>query len=181
MANTVYLITGNPDKVDSAEKAFENSEITLQLLDADYAEIQAPDSLRVARRTVEQLIDKNDCPIIREDHSLYLDAIPGFPGPYMSYFDKNLPAEKLLELLEGKKQTGYFEVGTVLGLPDGEIKEYEFRVPIKIAEEIRGDQRNWDRILMLKDSNKTFAESSSETRLETWNQNFRKIAKELKN
>lgn len=85
-----------------------------------------------------------------------------------------------MKLLEGEKdRSGYFEIGTVLGLPNGEIREYEFRVPIRIAKEIKGNQRNWDRVMMLKDSEKTFAESNNASRLDIWNQNYRKIAKEL--
>ena len=179
MAETVYILTSNSDKFESAKKAFKSSNIELRQLSKDYPEIQASNSLEIARHSVEQAMEEHDKPIVREDHSVYLDAVPGFPGPYISYFDREIPAEKLLKLIDGKKRTGYFEVGTVLGLPDGEIKEYQFTVPIKISDEIRGDNRNWDRVLMLQNSDKTFAESSSESRTEIWNQNFRKIVQEI--
>lgn len=174
-----YIITSNEDKLQAARKAFENTEIQLERFETEFPEIQASSSLEIARHAVEKVMDKVEAPIIREDHSLYLDAIPGFPGPYISYFDKKIEAKKLLELLEGKKRTGYFEVGTVLGLPNGKLKEYEVQVPIKISEEIKGDERNWDRVLMMRNENKTFAETDSEERLKEWNQNFRKIAEEL--
>jgi len=179
---TVYLITSNSDKIKSAEKAFKKTSINLQQLDNDYREIQASNSLEIARNTVKQAMKDNEKPVIKEDHSMYLNAIPGFPGPYISYFDQKIPAEKLLELLDQEDdRTGYFEIGTVLGLPNGEIKEYEFQVPIKIAKEIKGNQRNWDRILMLKNENQTFAETENQSRLNTWNQNYRKIAEKLSN
>ena len=179
MAETVYILTSNSDKFESAKKAFKSSNIELRQLSKDYPEIQASNSLEIARHSVEQAMEEHDKPIVREDHSVYLDAVPGFPGPYMSYFDKNLPTEKLLQLLEGKERTGFFEIGTVLGRPNGEIKEYEFRVPIRISEEIRGNKGNWDKILMLEDKDQTFAQTSSESRTEIWNQNFRKIAEEI--
>ncbi len=182
MPEKVYLITGNPEKIKSAQKAFENTDFQLKQLDTDYPEIQASNSLEIARNTVEKALAEHEKTVIREDHSIYLNAVPGFPGPYISYFDKNLPAERLLELLKDEEdRTGYFEIGTVLGLPNGEIKEYEFKVPIKIAHEIKGDRRNWDRILMLKNSSKTFAESKNESRRNVWNQNFRKIVRQLSN
>lgn len=179
MARKVYLLTGNSDKVRSAEKAFQNTCVELEQLSEDYPEIQAESSLKIAKHTVKQAMKEYDKPVVREDHSLYLDSIPGFPGPYMSYFNDKIPAEKLLQLLENKQRTGYFEVATVLGIPNGEIKEYQFRVPIEISEEIRGDQRNWDRIMMIENSEETFAESNEESRLNTWNQNYRKIAEEI--
>lgn len=175
----VYLLTGNSDKLEAARNAFEDTDIRLIQLDEDYPEIQASSSLEIARHTVKQAMKEYDKPVIREDHSMYLDSIPGFPGPYMSYFDQNIPADKLLELLEGRERTGHFEISAVLGLPSGEIKEYSFTVPIEIADEIRGDERNWDRVMMLEDSDKTFAESSEESRLEVWNKNYRDIAKDL--
>ncbi len=176
----VYLVTGNSEKVKSAEKAFEDTNIELRQLRTSVPEIQASTSLKVARHTVEQICKQYNAPVIREDHSVYLNAIPGFPGPFMSYFNKNIPAKKLLKLLENfDDRTGYFEIGTVLGLPNGEINEYEFRVPIKISKELKGNKRNWNQVLMLKEESKTFAESCSESRISIWNQNFRKIAEEL--
>ena len=179
MVEEIFLITGNEDKLESAKRAFKNTDIELKQLDNDFPEIQAPISLEVAQHTIKQAMEKYDKPVVREDHSLYLDAIPSFPGPYLSYFDNNLPAEKLLELLNGRERSGYFKIATVLGLSNGETREYEFKVPIKIAEEIRGNERNWDRILMLEDSDKTFAETDSESRQKIYNKNFRRIAEEL--
>lgn len=174
-----YLLTGNSDKLKSARKAFKGKNAVLKQLGEDYPEIQASSSLEIARHTVKQAMEDYDKPVMREDHSMYLDAIPGFPGPYMSYFDQNTSAEKLLELLNGRERTGHFEISAVLGLASGNIKEYSFTVPIEIAEEIRGDERNWDRIMMLEGSGKTFAESSEESRLEIWNKNYRDIAEYL--
>ncbi len=179
MGQKVFLLTGNPEKVKSARKAFEGTGIELEQLDKDYPEIQASSSLEVARHTVEQALEDYDRPVIREDHSVYLDAIPGFPGPYMSYFDSEISAETLLDILEDKPRTGYFEIVAVLGLPDGDIEEYKFRVPIEISEEIRGVGRNWDRVMKLEDGEKTFAESDVESRIEIWNQNYREIAEDL--
>jgi XTP/dITP diphosphohydrolase len=175
----ILVITGNPDKVEAAEKAFEGTNIAVKQLDDSSPEIQASTSLEVARHRVRKALENYDKPVVREDHSLYLNAIPEFPGPYMSYFEKNLDAEKLLELLEGEKRTGYFEIATVLGLPDGNLKEYKFKVPIKISRKMKGEQGNWDKVLKLEDSDKTFAETDSSSRLEIWNRNFRKIAEEL--
>lgn len=179
MGQKVYLLTGNPDKVKSAREAFKETGIELEQLDECYTEIQADSSLKIARNTVKQATKDYDRAVIREDHSVYLDALPGFPGPYINYFDKKLPAEDLLKLLKGEDRTGYFEVAAVLGLPKGEIKEHQFRVPIEIADEIRGNERNWDRVMMLEGEDETFAESSVESRLSIWNRNYRKIAEEL--
>ena len=72
-------------KLDFAGKTFEQKNTRLEQIDPDYREKQASNSLEVARHTVENFIGEYEGPIIR-DHSVYLDAIPGFPGPYMIYF-----------------------------------------------------------------------------------------------
>lgn len=175
----VLLITGNTDKVEAAEHAFKDSNLSVVQLEDNRSEIQASNSLEVARHRVKKAVENHDKPVIREDHSLYLDALPGFPGPYMSYFNDNLDAEELIKILEDQKRTGYFEIATVLGLPNGEIKEYEFEIPIRISKEIRGQEGNLDKVLMLRESDKTFAETDSESRIDIWNKNLRNIAKDL--
>lgn len=62
--------------------------------------------MEIAEHAVKKAMEDLEEPVVREDHSLYLDALPGFPGPYTSYFDSQIPAEKLLELVEGRKRTG---------------------------------------------------------------------------
>lgn len=175
----VYLITGNEEKVEAAAKAFAGTDIVLKLLDRKHPEIQSDNSTEIAEFAVRRALEDVESPVIREDHSLYLDAIPGFPGPYLSYFDENLPAEKLIEILEGKKRTGHFEICTVLGLPDGRLKRYKHKVPLRVSEEARGDRGNWDRVMMLMGAKRTFAETDPAERIDTWNSNFRDIAEFL--
>ncbi|MFB6115915.1 MAG: non-canonical purine NTP pyrophosphatase [Candidatus Nanosalina sp.] len=179
LTTKVILLTGNPEKIESAEKAFEQTELEIEPVESETPEIQAENSLEVARHAVKEALEEYEKPVIREDHSLYLDAIPGFPGPYISYFDNKITPEKLLELLQGKERTGHFEIATVLGLPREGLKEYSFKVPIKISREVRGDSDSWTSVLMLREESETFAESSKDSRLHIWNQNYRRIAEEL--
>ncbi len=79
MVENVYLITENPDKIKSAKKAFEDTNINLKHIDENYPEIQASSSLKIARYTVTKALEDHNKPVIREDHSIYLNAIPGFP------------------------------------------------------------------------------------------------------
>jgi len=178
MVDTIHVITGNPDKVKAATRAFENTGIQLSRVDNRFREIQAEDSMEVAKHTVRKMMEFFEEPVVREDHSLYLKGLEGIPGPYISYFDKNLPVETLLELLKGRSREGYFEICAAVGY-EGEITEYSFKVPIRIANEPRGDKRNIDKVLMLKNGDNTFAESSSDNRTHIFNRNYRRIAKDF--
>jgi len=175
----VYLITNNSGKLLAAKKAFEGSGIELKQLTGEFPEIQADTSLEIARYTAIQVAKEKKVNVIREDHSLFINAL-GIPGPYTNYVEKRIPAQKMLELLKGKDRTGYFEIGTVYAEPNGLTKEFTYQVPIKISEELKGTRGEWNKILMLKDSNKTFAESTEEENANVWNKNFKKIVEYLK-
>lgn len=178
MVEKINVITSNPDKVKAAEKAFEGTDIELSRIDNKFEEIQADSSMEIARHTVENMMDDFDNPVVREDHSLYLKGLEGIPGPYMSYFDRNMSVELLLELLEDRSREGYFEICAATGY-NGDIKEYCFQIPIEIAEEPRGEEGNIDRVLMLEDGENTFSESNSDRRTHIFNQNFREIAEDF--
>ncbi len=177
MKKVVYLLTKNPGKILAAKNIFSRYDIKLKMADDEYEEIQADTSLEIARHAAKFVSKKKNVPVIREDHSLFINEL-GFPGPYTKFIESKLPAEKLIELLK-EDWGGYFEVATVYAEPNGLTKEFVFRVPIKISKEIKGNKGNWDRVLMLENSDKTFAESTEEENVNVWNKNFIEIAKFL--
>lgn len=175
----VYLITNNKGKLLAAQKAFKGSEIKLEQLKGDYPEIQAGNSLDIARYTAVQVAKEKNLPVIREDHSFFINAL-GIPGPYMKFVEERIPAEDLLKMLSNfEDRTGYFELSLVYAEPNGLTKEYTYKVPIVLSEELKGTRGNWNKILMLKDRDKTFAQTDEEENVNTWNKNFKKIREYL--
>lgn len=182
MKKEIYLITKNKGKIAAAENTFSKFKILLKNINKEYPEIQSDTSAEIAKFTAILAAKEFNVPVIREDHSLFIKALSGFPGPYTNYFDRNIPAEKILELMkDAKDRTAYMEVAAAYAKPDGTVKEYSFRVPLKVSQKIKGNKKNWDKILMLVDSNKTFAESEDEDNIEIWNKNYLAIAKEIIN
>jgi len=177
----IYLVTRNPGKLLAANSVFSQYEIMLNLVDKDYPEIQAETSLEIARFTAVEAAKILNAPAIREDHSLYINALK-FPGPYASYFEKKVSASMLLEWLKNyDDRDGYFEVAAVFAKPDGSFKEFVYQVPITISKEERGElQTGWAKILMLKDSFRTFAEYPEQERVNMWNKNYQQIADYIK-
>ncbi|MFY9493533.1 MAG: non-canonical purine NTP pyrophosphatase [Minisyncoccia bacterium] len=173
----IYLVTKNTGKLLVAKSIFNKRNITLLQIKKDYPEIQADDGLKIARHTALQAAKELGTPAIREDHSLYINAL-GIPGPYMNYFEKKITAADILKILKNfKDRSGYFEVATVYGKPNGETKEYSFRVPFSIAKKERGDlQAGWTRIIILKGERRTLAEYPESERVNIWNKNYLKIA-----
>lgn len=180
MIKTIYLVTGNPGKLMAASSVFGKYGITLLPVEKDYPEIQAETSLEVARFTALQAAKDLNAPAIREDHSLFIEAL-GIPGPYTSYIEKKIPAEKLAELIKllGNNR-GYFEVATVYAEPDGKTFESVFKVPMSFGEEIKGENpKGWNGLIRLLDEQRAITEYPEEERLHIWNQGYEKVARYL--
>lgn len=175
---SLYLVTRNQGKLMAAKNAFDKYNTTITSLDKDYPEIQAESSLEVARFTALQAAKEINSPVVREDHSLFIHAL-GIPGPYTSYIEKKISAEKLLEILKNfNDRTGHFEIATVYAKPDRKTFEYVFQVPVTFGEEIKGNNpRGWNGLLRIGDETRAITEYPEEERLHIWNQGYEAVAK----
>ena len=180
MTIEIHLVTKNPGKILAAQKAFSKYNIKVKQISKEYPEIQGMNSAEIAKYTAIEAAKENNVIALREDHSLYISALSGFPGPYTNYFDKTMPVETLLKMLSNfENRDAEMELSAALAFPTGKVKEFSYRVPLKLAEKPKGNKRNWDKILMLKDKNKTFAESNEEDNVDVWIKNYEEIAEYL--
>ena len=176
----VFLITKNKGKLLAAQKVFSKYNIQVKQIDKEYPEIQAKSSLEIARFTVLEAIKEFKAPLIREDHSLFIHALNGFPGPYTNYFDKTMPVKTLIKILSlFKDRSAHMELAAALSLPNGKIYDFVYQVPLKISKNVKGTERNWDKVLMLEEDTHTFSEYEENPRLEVWTKNYERIAKLL--
>jgi len=74
----VGVITRNKGKIKIVDFVFPKYGIEYEFIDKDYPEIQAATSKEVAEYTVIQASNELKIPIVREDASLYINAL-GFP------------------------------------------------------------------------------------------------------
>lgn len=177
--NKIYLITKNNGKITVAKTVFDKYGIEIVPFRGDYQEIQADTSLEIAKYAAIKAAKDMNAPVIREDHSLFIHAL-GIPGPYTSYIEKMMPAQKLLGILsQFKDRTGHFEVAAVYAEPNGEIFEYVFQVPVCFSKEIRSDSPAWDNIIMMEGESRTFSEYPQEERMNFWTKGFEAIAKHI--
>lgn len=178
----IYLVTKNPGKLLAANSVFGKKNIELSQVNKDYSEIQADNSLDIAKHTALEAARELGSPTIREDHSLYINEL-GIPGPYMNYFEKKISVKNILKILSKfKDRSGYFEVATVYAEPNGKTKEYSFKVPFQIAKKEKGKlQSGWPSIIILKGEKRTLAEYPESERVNIWNKNYIKIANYIAN
>ena len=69
----------------------------------DYLEIQADNSLEIAKHTALEAAKRTWPPAIREDHSLHINAL-GDTCSYMNYFEKRISVKNILKILSSFKR-----------------------------------------------------------------------------
>ncbi len=177
----VYILTKNPGKILAAQSIFSKFDIMVKNIGKDYPEIQAETSIEVAKNMALQATKEFKVPVIREDHSICLNALNHLPGPFISWFDKKISAEQLINLLKNATdRDGYFELAAAYAKPNGKIKKYVYRVPITIAPKPHGKRGNWERVIIIKDRPmKTIGESEEKDNIDLWNKNYIRIAEEI--
>lgn len=176
----VGVITRNRGKIKIVDHVFPKYGIEYEFIDKDYPEIQAATSKEIAEFTVVQASNELKMPIVREDASLYINAL-GFPGPFTSYLEKTVPPEKLLEILKPlEDRSGYFECAISFGEPNKKPVTFVERYGIEVNETLEEDQiftKSWDKFLKFKGEKRTFAQYPFEERIPVWAGYYEKMAK----
>jgi XTP/dITP diphosphohydrolase len=155
------FVTSNPGKAAEAESHLETS---VEAVDYDYTEVQAPDLAPIAERGAREAFDalEGDEPVLVDDAGLFVDALGGFPGPYSSYVEDRLGIERVHRLVANEStQSAAFR--TVLAYCDGEtVRTFEGRVEGRIVAP-RGDGGfGYDPIF--EHDGRTFAELTTEAK-----------------
>ena len=173
----IQLLTSNPSKFAAANAIFKPFGLVVEMLDLNIPEIQAESSQKVANAAAIEAYSKTKQPVIREDHSFYITSL-GFPGPFMSYIDKSISPEQLLKIIEGlDDKTGFFELAAAYIDKKGKLHEFNYKVPIEFADNVRGDKnQRWERLIKLPSDSRVFAEYPESERADLWTKNFAAIA-----
>jgi XTP/dITP diphosphohydrolase len=112
----INFVTTNPGKVAEAREYLDES---VEQLEFDYPEQQAPDLATVAAHGARAAYRHAGEPVIVDDSGLTIDALDGFPGPYSSYVEETLGIERVWELAQAESdRSGAFRA--VIAYCDGE-------------------------------------------------------------
>jgi inosine triphosphate pyrophosphatase len=155
----IIFITGNTGKLKEARALIPS----LISQDIDLPEIQEIDALKVIEAKLKEASSCQKGEYIVEDTSLYFDCLNGLPGPLIKWFMKRMGDQKLYELTEKYKNNKAI-AKTFIGHIDtkGKCNYFEGSITGTIVNP-RGDNGfGWDKIFQPDNSNKTFAEMSTE-------------------
>ena len=89
-------MTTNPGKVREAERYL--SAGSVERLDFDYPEIQAPELGPIAAQGAREAYRHAGEPVLVDDAGLFVEGLDGFPGPYSSYVEETLGIERVRDI-----------------------------------------------------------------------------------
>lgn len=104
---TIHFITKNTNKFNYAS-SFLGKDFELIQLNEDTPEIQAENNATVAESSALWAANKFKFSVIKEDVGLYINALKGFPGPYLSFVENKIEVKGFLNLLSNIKDRSAF-------------------------------------------------------------------------
>lgn len=159
----ITYLTTNKYKVEEANRHLEKRYgIALNIVNPDFEilEIQADTCAKVAAFSAKYAANTINKPALKSDTGLYIDHLGGLPGPYNSFFDKQIGVDKFLEMMKNVKKRSarlehcfaYCEPGSEPAVFSGGSRGY-------IAKEAKGDRGRWhDKFFIPEGEEKTLSE-----------------------
>lgn len=102
MKEIIYL-TRNAAKFQVAQKAVQGLGIALVRQDLETPEIQSADVVEIASFSARWASERLGKPVAVTDGGYYIEALNGFPGPFIKYINSWLTATDILNLMKDKK------------------------------------------------------------------------------
>lgn len=99
----IVFVTGNEYKFEVAKKALEGLDVELIQHDLETPEIQSMEVEEVASFSAKWASHQLQKPVVLTDAGYYIEALRGFPGPFIKFTNKWLTAQDYLNLMKGKK------------------------------------------------------------------------------
>lgn len=178
----VFFVTQNNYKFCQFIDAIESSAIQFEQLSKITPEIQAENSAEVAKFSAQWAAEQVNSSVICEDVGLYIEALSGFPGPYLSQVEKWLKPEGFLKLMVGEKnRKAKWEYAVAFCSPKTKPVSFSAFQEGCISQEAKG-KSGWhtDKIFIPKGENKTIAELRDSNEYRRNQDHYQKLISYLK-
>ena len=184
----LIFVTGNHYKFQIAEVALENIGVKLIQKKLETPEIQSESVEEVALFSADWAANILNKPVIVSDGGFYIEALNGFPGPFIKYINKWLSPEDLLKMMSGKKNRRATWIGCIAYCepdkkPLADIHKNEGRLALKPGKSIYRKDYGWIDTLFIPDGfRKSISELPNEDYIKFWsnNSNLVKIIKKAR-
>ena len=178
--NEITIVTSNTERFKIFEKTVAPFGVTVKQTKLKLDEIQSNNLEEIAIRKGLDAAKQLGAPCVVEDTEFRIEALNGFPGPFMRYAQEQLKEEKLLMLMKGETNRRCVSRNIlVYAEPKGFTKTFECLVEFEILKQGRGEylRKNWDRVLMLKETGKTLAEYAPSEPITQWSKGYIEFGK----
>ncbi|HSV95157.1 MAG TPA: non-canonical purine NTP pyrophosphatase [Spirochaetia bacterium] len=183
MENTIFLVTGNPKKVQVAKYALEKHGFNVEQLAIDTPEIQSSNTEEVAKYSVKYAAEETKKTVIKGDFGMSIDSLNGFPGPFVKFINKWFIADKFVKLFKDEtNRKAHFIDALGYCEPGKEPVCFVTNTYGTLLDSPRGDNGNMVDSLFIPDGfDETIAEMTPEESLKLWdNDRYIQLAKYLK-
>ncbi|MBI5297326.1 MAG: hypothetical protein HY869_17750 [Chloroflexi bacterium] len=103
MDNSLVYVTGNELKYKVALQALQGSGISLERKSLNTPEIQSSRVEEIAEWSAVWASRQLNQPVVVMDAGYYIEALNGFPGPFIKYVNEWFSAEDYLKLMQGRE------------------------------------------------------------------------------
>jgi XTP/dITP diphosphohydrolase len=100
--STLIYMTDNEIKFKVAEQVMHNSGILLERKHLCTPEIQSSRVEEIAEYSARWASQQLDQPVVVTDAGFYIEALNGFPGPFIKFINEWLSVDDFLNLMRGK-------------------------------------------------------------------------------
>lgn len=124
----IIFATSNAGKLATLRRHFEIEGLGLATTSQglDLIEPQADTAAEVALAKAKQAYDLLQQPVLVDDSSFHIEALGGFPGPYVKYMIDSIGAEGIMKFMEGQiNRRAYFSSTLVFVDEVGKSRVFE--------------------------------------------------------
>jgi XTP/dITP diphosphohydrolase len=182
MPQPIYFVTTNALKFEIAQAALAKLGIVIEQLALDIPEIQSDSVEEVAKYSAKLAAEQTKKTVIKMDVGLSIDALHGFPGPFVKYINQWLTTNQFIRLYkDNPNKKAHFIDALAYCEPGQEPVCFIMNTPGRMIEQASGDD-GWmtDSVFIQDGYNKTIAAMTKEESIKAWSiYNYEQLAKYL--
>lgn len=163
----LYFVTGNQHKIDSAKIILSPLHIEFEVINLPLIEIQSNSIEEIAKNKGEQAYEQLKKPLIIKDDGWHIDALNGFPGPYMKFVNEWFSVDDYQNLLRSKKNKKVIFTEVICYKDDTQTKVFKGEIEGTYMDTPRGSANHpFMELVTFRKDNLTMAEAANKGLLE---------------
>ena len=136
--NTLFYITGNKHKFETAKVFLQSKGIKISQRELEIAEIQSDSIEEVAEDKAKKAFEIIKEPLFVSDSGWDIPALKGFPGPYMKYINQWFEPEDFINLLKNYQNREIILKQALVYVDEGQTKIFTHNSRGIILSEVMG-------------------------------------------